>query len=130
MKNGLKTAINDVANTDVIILKNFFYGYYFISGVDGAFSKWFGFKKNIVSGREILSTSGDLIKYKGPLHRYAKPRELDVKHNKIQIFYVRKSDGEILSYYDFIDFEYDINLYQTLQVKSDCPRKIAATNSS
>ncbi|MFQ5353474.1 MAG: hypothetical protein ACE5DR_00870 [Thermodesulfobacteriota bacterium] len=120
IKKGIQAAVLDIEKPDAIILKNFFRPYYGISTMDGALLKWFGFKKHILSGREITSARGGDIVFKGPLHRYLKPEAHKVRSERVRIFFVNKKDGAVLPYNDLIDFEKSLNLYQTAQVRRDC----------
>lgn len=122
LKKDVLAAVPDMEKTDAVLLKNFFYPYYDISSMDGALLKWFDFKKDIMSGREIISVRGGDIVFRGPLHRYKKPGELRAKNNRVRILFVRKKDGAVLPYHDLIGFEQQINIYQTKQVYEDCPK--------
>lgn len=123
IKKGLQGAVPEVVEIDAIILKNFYSPYYDIHSVNGALSKWFGFKKYLISGREIISVRGDDIVFKGPLSRYEEPGEVRVKNNRVRMFFVSPGGGEILPYHYFIDFRRGLNLYQTLMVKKDCMKE-------
>jgi len=122
LKNTLTARVSDIDGTDAIILKNFYYPYYDISSVEGAYLKWFGFRKDILSGREIVSVRDGEIVYKGPLQRYKKPEEeRRVRNDRVRIFFVRKPDGAVLPYSNYVDFKRGENLFQTEQVMGDCP---------
>ncbi len=111
--------MKDIDGTDAILLKNFFFPYYDISSMEGAFLKWFGFRKKILSGREILSARDGEIVFKGPLHRHMDYRVRRVRNKKARIFFVDTKRGTPAPYHFFVDFSRGLNLYQTVDVKSD-----------
>jgi hypothetical protein len=119
MKKELQTAISDIENVDAIILKNFYEPYLQTGSMNGAFKKWFGFRKDIMSGREIVSVKGDEIVFKGPLFRYSKPTEQKVQNGRVRIFFVNLETGAPAPYYEVIDFTRSLNLDQTMHMMSD-----------
>jgi len=119
LKKGLQEGVRDIEGTDAIILKNFFYPYYGIRSMDGAFLKWFGFKKKIISGREIISARDGEITFKGPLHYYRELVEHRVRNSRARIFFMNPTDATPVPYHYFIDFKRGVNIYQTIAVKSD-----------
>jgi len=123
LKSALMSNIPDINKTDAIILKNFYYPFYDISSMPGAFLNWFRQGRYIFSGREIISVKDGDIVFKGPLHRYKQPNEeIRAANNRVMIFFVRRKDGYALPYHPVINFEKARNLYQTEQVRGDCPR--------
>jgi len=121
LKKGIQSDIQDIDKTDAILLKNLYAPFYEIKSMNGAFEKWFGFQKDIMSGREIISARGDDIVFKGPLSIYAKARKFRVRNDRARIFFMSPLSGEILPYHYFVDFVRRLNIYQTLHVKEDFP---------
>jgi hypothetical protein len=129
IKYKLQSSIDDPSKLDAILIKNFAndgfaQGYYGISGVDGAYLQWFGFKKYIHSGREIISVLDNNIKFKGPLTYYNLPNvERDVDNENVEIFYLNEADKNLLTYSDNINFLEGKNLHQIDQVMGDSDQR-------
>ncbi len=119
MKKALQEAIPNIDTVDAVILKNFDESFFQLGSMNGALKKWFGFRKDIMSGREIVSVKGDEIVYKGPLFRYSKPTEQRVRNGRVRIFFVNIETGVPAPYSEVIDFTRGLNLYQTMHVMSD-----------
>lgn len=120
LKYKIQTSIKDPTKIDAILIKNFTHNYYGISGMDGAFLQWFGYKKYIHSGREIVSVLDNKIKFKGPLTYYRPATDVhEVDNEKIEIFYLNVTDGKLLGYSDVINFQKGQNMHQIDQVMED-----------
>ncbi len=122
LRDGLQKRLQHPEYFDAVIIKNFHFNYDIISYVSGAVYRWVDFKKELETGRDIISFAGGEVTFRSPLSydpHVDSSRVSRVKNNRCLILFRDSRTGQLRDYLPDVSLRRGEISYQSYGVKSE-----------